>query len=317
MRRSTRLTVFVVLVLACATSTVGYAQFGRLKSLAKDKLGVNKAEQQKSTQEQQEAPDAAPKTQSTQQTQGSQSNGLPEGYGEAKATYAPGVTPNTGFDVNRRGGPTPEARVAGEKQLEPGKTQDVVFDMTNIDATGFAAVRGYKPCNNITAFQVMSAKKVKLTIALPEEQQSGSCYLYFRSAAGKTVFSANAPYLGVREAKERAKMEEMQRQARLPMDQQAAIAKKKIGKLWAVEFATGKKDTWSFVRQDPDNPVSFKFKNVAGKTVEVNYMAGNLMISAGENCMMQAQIEGTTASGVAIGEGCGVPMATKWTANIQ
>ena len=140
------------------------AQFGKLKSLAKDKLGMQSKDK-----------DSAANTDS-------QNKGT---AGEAKATYAPGVKKS--LNVSRQNGPSPEANIAA---VDSGRSQVVTIRVSNMDARQFDAVRGYNPCDKLTNFQILSATQMKVTIDLSASHSGGTCSLYFRSG-GETVFTSN------------------------------------------------------------------------------------------------------------------------------
>jgi hypothetical protein len=135
------------------------AQFGKLASEAKEKLGM----QSKSSSEGQNKGPA----------------------GEAKATYATGVKKS--LEVSRQSGPTPEASVASATS---GVSQTITIKLSHMDARKFDAVRGFSPCNKLSNFQILSATQAKVTIDLSGEKSGGSCPLYFRTD-GKTVFTTN------------------------------------------------------------------------------------------------------------------------------
>lgn len=165
----------VALTLACLlTSGSAQAQFGKLKSLAKDKLGS-------------QAKDSA--TQATGH------------FGEAKASYASGVQKGKSLDVPRQHGGTGEASsrqqgasgaapVANIAAIQGGTSQDVTIKISRGDARQFDLVRGYSPCNKIKGFQVLSATQAKVTIDLTGNTASGTCSLSFVSG-GNTIFSTN------------------------------------------------------------------------------------------------------------------------------
>jgi len=181
----------VSVTLACLLlSGPAQGQFGKLKDLAKDKLGSKaKDNQDKATATAQDS---------------AEHKGV---AGEAKATYAPGVkkvsaTPSVA--VSRRGGGSPEANVSssrgggspvkgGTSQVQGGSSQVVSIRVSGIDARQFDAVRGYGTCNKLSNFQILSATQLKLTMDLTAVKSNGSCTLYFRSG-GETVFSSDVAY---------------------------------------------------------------------------------------------------------------------------
>jgi hypothetical protein len=150
----------VVLALVCLlVSAPAPAQFGKLSSMVKDKMGGGNNDAQ----------NASPQ------------KGTP---GEAKATFAPGVT--KGVNVKRQGGGTPEASMAN---ASAGRSQTITVKISGKDARQFDTVRAYSPCNKVSNFQIQSATQVKVTLDLTGVK-SGSCQLYFRTG-GSTVFSSN------------------------------------------------------------------------------------------------------------------------------
>ena len=138
------------------------SQFGKLKSLAEQKLG-SKAKD--------ENPAKGP-------------------YGEAKATLAPGVKKSV--DVSRKSGPTPEASITA---ADSGRSQVVSIKVGQIDAKQFDSVRGYSPCNKLSNFQILSASQLKVTIDLTDNKSGGTCSLYFRSG-GNTLFTSTVSIRG-------------------------------------------------------------------------------------------------------------------------
>ena len=170
----------VGVTLACLLlSGSAQAQFGQLKSLAKDKLGMKSKEARN------------PAAEAEGQNKGS--------AGEAKATFAPGVKKIKSVDVSRQSGPTPEASASRQSgpapdaniaAIESGRSQEVSIKVSHVDARQFDAVRGYSPCNKLSNFQILSATQMKVTIDLKENKSGRTCSLYFRSG-GETVFSAN------------------------------------------------------------------------------------------------------------------------------
>ena len=153
----------VAAALACLLVTgAAQGQFGKLKSLAQEKLG-NKAKD--------DNPAKGP-------------------FGEAKATYAPGVKKSV--DVSRKSGPSPEASITA---ADSGRSQVVTIKVTQLDARQFDAVRGYSPCNKLTNFQILSATQMKVTIDLTENKSGGTCSLYYRSG-GNTVFTSTVTIRG-------------------------------------------------------------------------------------------------------------------------
>lgn len=153
----------VVLALVCLLVSVpASAQFGKLKSMAKDKMGIG-SNNNATTQEP------------------SPLKGKP---GEAKATFAPGV--QKGVNVKRQGGGTPEASIAN---ASAGRSQTITVKISGNDARQFDTVRAYSPCNKVSNFQIQSATQVKVTLDLTGVK-SGSCQLYFRTGSS-TVFSSN------------------------------------------------------------------------------------------------------------------------------
>lgn len=165
----------VALIFACLlTAGSAQAQFGKLKSLAKDKLGS-------------QAKDSA-----------TQAAGH---FGEAKAAYAPGVQKGKSLDVPRQHGGTGEASsrqqsasgaapVASIAAIQGGISQDVTIKISRGDARQFDLVRGYSPCNKIKGFQILSPTQAKVTIDLAGNTASGTCSLSFVSG-GNTIFSTN------------------------------------------------------------------------------------------------------------------------------
>jgi hypothetical protein len=155
----------VAVILACLlVSGPAQAQFGKLKSLAKDKLNMDGA--------------------------GS----------EVKATYAPGVKKGKSLEVARQSAGTPEANSASRKNssapqaeiaaIENGRSQEVVIKASHVDARQLDGVQGYKPCTKLANFVILSATQMKVTIDLTGNNSAGTCSLSFRSD-GKTVFSTN------------------------------------------------------------------------------------------------------------------------------
>jgi len=163
----------VVLALSCLLCAgSAQAQFGKLKDLAKDKMGLGSKEEQK--------PSAEP----AGKNKGS--------FGEAKATYAAGVKKSVA--VKRQSGRTPEANIASNADaniapVSTGSSQQVTIKISHLDARQFDSVRAYGPCNKISNFQVLSATQMKVTIDLTANKSAGSCPLYFRTG-DETVFSS-------------------------------------------------------------------------------------------------------------------------------
>jgi len=151
----------IVAALACLLITgASEAQFGKLKSMVKDKLSGNKDS-----------------SAVTSVAKGKSS--------EVKATYAPGVKKIV--SVKRQSEGTPEVQTSTHKGGAPeikaspvqgGKKQDVAIKVAKIDAREFDAIRGYAPCDKISAFQILSATQVKVTIDLTGKDAS-SCSLSF------------------------------------------------------------------------------------------------------------------------------------------
>jgi hypothetical protein len=151
--------------LACLLISVSMqGQFGKLKSLAKDKLSMDGA--------------------------GS----------EVKATYAPGVKKGKSLNVTRQNAGTAEAsRASAQSSTAPqaviapvdsGRSQDVTIKVSHVDARQLDGVQGYKPCTKLSNFQILSPTQMKVTIDLTGNKPAGTCSLSFRSD-GKTVFSTN------------------------------------------------------------------------------------------------------------------------------
>jgi len=148
--------------LLISVSTQG--QFGKLKSLVKDKLNTDGA--------------------------GS----------EVKATYAPGVKKGKSLNVSRESAGTGEASRASSSSstapqaiipaIDSGRSQDVAIKVSHMDARQIDGVQGYKPCTKLSDFQILSATQMKVTIDLTGNKPAGTCSLSFRSD-GKTVFSTN------------------------------------------------------------------------------------------------------------------------------
>lgn len=289
--RLNRLQVVGIVVLCLIVAGIAQAQFGKLKSLAKDKLGVQNSEQQKSEAK---SEDDSP---------------LSEEEGEARATYASGVKKS--LDVRRRGDPTPEVTASA---IQAGRKQEVSIAISKIDATAFDAVRGYKPCNRLENFRILSPTQVKVTIDLTGVQQADDCSIYFVSG-GRPVVYANIDVMGKEAVEEKRRQDAMQSEAQMPSDQQIALGKNRIGKLWTVKFANGKTDRWTLTAPAEEGSVTYRFKSASGKNVEITHSLGAAMIQMGE-CTMQARIEGKSAEGVAL-DSCGVPVGTKFTAAIQ
>jgi len=155
----------VAVTFACLLIPVSMqGQFGKLKSLAKDKLSS-------------------------------------EGTGsEVKATYAPGVKKGKSLNVSRQSAGTAEAsRASRQNSTDPqaviaavdsGRSQDVAIKVSHVDARQLDGVQGYKPCTKLSSFQILSATQMKVTIDLSGDKSAGTCSLSFRSD-GKTVFSTN------------------------------------------------------------------------------------------------------------------------------
>jgi hypothetical protein len=282
-----------VTILCLLVAGVSWAQFGKLKSLAKDKLGVQ-------TQQSQGPETAAPVATNDPVT---------EEESEVRATYAPGVQKS--LDVWRKKGPTPEVR-GGD--MEDGRKQDVVVTVSNVDARLFDAVRAYKPCNKIESFQILSATKVKLTIDLTGGTSGENCSLSFRQG-GRIIAYADINVLDRETAKQNHMVNAMQSESQLPYEQQVALGKKRIGKVWTVKFANGRTERWTLVGPVPDSDISYRFKSASGKIMEILYSVGTATIKTGE-CTMQAPIRDNSAEGVAM-DGCDVPLGTKFTALIQ
>ena len=167
MRRSMFQATAVTLACLLMAGT-SQAQFGKLKDLAKEKLGTNKDAQKTAA-----APAAANSTSV-----------------EVKATYAAGVKKS--LNVTRKSAGTAEAVVS---PAEIGRSQVVTIKVSNVDATQFEAVRTNSPCNKLTSFQILSATQVKVTLDLTEDKSAGSCQLYFVSN-GKVVSSADLTIRG-------------------------------------------------------------------------------------------------------------------------
>lgn len=290
-----RLQLIAVAILCLLGAGIAQAQFGKLKSLAKEKLKVQTEEEQK--------PESVART--------TNSDSLSADEGEVRATYATGVQKS--LDVWRKGGPTPEATGA---EMESGRKQTISLKFTNFDARLIDSVRSYKPCNKLEGLQVVSPTEVKLSVDLTGSTADASetCYLNFRSG-GKTVLQADVEVIGLEDVKQKHRNAAMEKEMQLPEQQRLALARQKIGKLWTVQFANGKTDRWSLVGSSPEDDTRFRFKAANQQTLEIGYMAGTAMIQMGE-CMMQAVIEGKSVEGTAL-TNCSVPMGTKFTATIQ
>lgn len=294
MRRN-RLQLIAVAVLCLLVAGIAQAQFGKLKSLAKEKLKAQPQEEQKS--------ESVPATASR--------DSLSEDEGEVKATYAPGVQKS--LDVWRKGGPTPEA-TGGE--MESGRKQTISLKFTNVDARLIDSVRSYKPCNKLEGFQIVSPTEVKVSVDLTgsTDAASDTCYFNFRSA-GKTVLQADVEVLGQDNVKQKRRDAAMQQEMQLPAQQQLALARQKIGKLWTVQFANGKTDRWALVGPSPEDDTKYRFKAANQQVLDIGYTAGTAIILMGE-CMMQAVIEDKSVEGTAL-TSCSVPMGTRFTATVQ
>lgn len=180
----------VTLTLACLLCTGSmHAQFGKLKSLAQQAIGKKASD---------------PATVSD----------LAKGpYGEAKATYAPGVKKISvvkSVDVERESSGTPEAHMSSRGSKAPqqagppsttmapaasGKPQEVLIKIANMDARQFEAIRGYGPCKKLSNFQILSATQMKVSVDLTDNKSTGTCSLYFR-AGSETLFSSNLAIKG-------------------------------------------------------------------------------------------------------------------------
>jgi hypothetical protein len=166
-------------VVACALACVlmagaAQAQFGKLKSIAKDKLGM----QPKGDQAAAAGPSA--------------------GAGEAKATYAPGVKKTV--NVTRHSDGTPEAKTviktgANTSDTVSGGLQVVTLKVSSVDARQFDSVQANNPCNKLSNFQILSATQMKVTIDISQNKSDRTCSLYFKSG-GNVVFSATVPIHG-------------------------------------------------------------------------------------------------------------------------
>jgi hypothetical protein len=277
-----------IAVLCLIVAGIAQAQFGKLKSLTKQKLGVQTTQQ-----------DAASPA---------EDNSSSDEEGEAKAIYAPGVKKS--LNVRRKGDPTPEATASA---IEGGRKQEVSIAISKVDATIFDAVRGYKPCNRLENFRILSPTQVKVTIDLTGIQQTDDCSIYFVSG-DRPVLYANLDVMGRESVEEKRRADAMQSESQLSADQQLALGKKRMGKLWTVTFANGKTDRWTLTAPSGDG-ISYRFKSASGKSVEITHSLGAAMIQMGD-CTMQARIEGKSAEGVAL-DSCGVPAGTKFTAAIQ
>jgi len=325
------LKLLAILVITCAVTVPSAAQFGRLKSLAKEKLGIPEKKEQKQEESQPakkttkttEAPVAdskEPPPPPDNPTPGKKrSTASPEprdpGYVEVKAVLPAGTTIKPSMEVRRKRGATPEVTMLGKKRHAPGSTAEITYKLVNLDATGIAAVRAHKPCNTVTDFRVVSPTEVKITLKMPDQQYGSTCSLEFRAEDGAYLTYAQLEYMGKDSWARHLKEEEQRREAALPAAERAKLARQRMGKVWAVEFADGGKDTWTLLRAE-SNGMSFTFKNGAGKVMQVLYSGGTVSIT-NDNCMMQASVEAGNADGMTVGE-CGThAMGTKWTARIQ
>jgi hypothetical protein len=165
----------VAVTLACLLITgATQAQFGKLKSIAKDKLGM----QPKGDQPASAGPSA--------------------GAGEAKVTYAPGVKKSVAVSRQRSG--TPEAKTAiktgaNSTDTVSGGLQVVTLKVSNMDARQFDSVQANSPCNKLSNFQIMSATQMNVTIDISQNKSDRTCSLYFKSG-GDVVFYATVPIHG-------------------------------------------------------------------------------------------------------------------------
>jgi len=180
--RFSKINAIAVALVCLYLAVPAQGQFGHLKDLAKGKLTS------KSNETQDKAVASAGDSASHK--------GI---AGECKASFAPGVSKKSAsVAVTRKGGATPEARVSapqqgGTSQVLVGSPQVVALKVSGVDARQFELVRSYGACRKLSAFTILSATQLKVTVDLTEAKSNGSCTLYFRSGQD-TLFSADVAY---------------------------------------------------------------------------------------------------------------------------
>lgn len=190
----------VVVTFACLLfSAPSHAQLGGLGAYAKSKI-ARQAERQgeKLNNKVDEETDKATDKEISKMT--SKGN-----FGEAQATFAHGVKPGKSVQVARVASGTPDHSAKATKQaaaaaaammtatasaISNGSSQVVTLKVTHGDARQLDTVRGFKPCNKISDFQILSATQMKATIDLTGNKSAGMCALSFVSG-GNTAFSTN------------------------------------------------------------------------------------------------------------------------------
>lgn len=304
----------LVLVLLSPTAN---AQFGKLKDLAKDKLKGKKEQTQQAPSSTSTPSSTSATGSSSQSSGGSNSATSDSGYVNVPVERPANLAAN--MNISRQRGGTPEARPTQDKRLFPGKPEEVTFKLVNIDASQIDSLRAQKLCT-VSAAKLTSANELKVTIQAPLQDSSDDCYFDFRTAEGKYLAGANIYFMSKSEIASAKRQEIAMAESRLPEAEMKALVRKRVGKTWAVEFENGTSQQWTVVGADPDNPYGYRFRSSNGKPVTIQYMAGgNYVIGLGDDCMITGdgyEHEGNV-TGMAMGEGCGAPLGTKFTAKVQ
>lgn len=236
----------------------------------------------------------------------------------------PRGAPKKKADVNveRAAMATPEVTLVNTDRFPVGTSKAVIMKLKNFDAARISGVKANLPCT-ATGFQVSSPTEVKFTVSVPKDATGSGCYGQFVDARQNGVLSWIVPYLSAeaqkeeaRRQQENARVEQMQKEAHAPYEQQIAKAKQMLGNQWNLEFEGGKKDTLKLSKVDG---MTGTFKNSSGKEVKVMYMYGNIMIQYTAQCILQGPLSGKSVSGgIAMGQDCpGGKTMGKWNGTVQ
>ncbi len=257
-----------------------------------------------------------------------------------KRTPPPTGTANAGqttddLNVQRKGGATPEAKLASASVLTTGGSHEVTVDLINIDPAEVKGVRGFGACKNVSNFRAVPPSQIKFTVTIPGNIPGAGCDLALQDVRARTIRTVYVQVITQEEARRRAEQERQRKEHEAQMEKMrkeseermapykaqadanlAAAKKADLGTVWTVTFGNGKRrETWRFVRVDTDGIVRI-FSN-GNREIKIMLNSGMIMVAdEQQQCTMQGFRQGNTVSGQMMGY-CPEGNFARWSATIQ
>ncbi len=242
------------------------------------------------------------------------------------------------LEVTRKAAPTPEA-TASLEQMIAGRATELMLTLKNAELSDVLGVEGFTNCK-VLKWEPAPPNQLKVTIQgeggapLAANPNSKTYYATSFCRGQVQVKPRPAPW-EVRllpDPNATAKETGSQPPATQAVDPEAvalaqqtqadymkkvaaseAEAPSKLGKEWQLEFAGGKKETWTLVR---GNGSEATFKTPSGE-VRVAYMMGTIAVQMAKDCALMGKLKDGKIEGQVMGRTCPWEMLSAWSAVVK